>query len=98
MLTRDTVIAASIPLFQKYRVKRAALFGSVVRNEAGTESDVDVLVEMSDRTRPYDFFNLQADLSDYLGHHVDLVEFTALHPRLKDRILADAVTVYQVPS
>ena len=94
MITRQTIQSVSIPLFQKYGVKRAALFGSVARNEAGAASDVDLLVEMVGG-RPFDFFNLQEDLAERFGCRVDLVEYDALHPRLKDRILASAITLYE---
>ncbi|HAR39201.1 MAG TPA: hypothetical protein DCS09_11855 [Porphyromonadaceae bacterium] len=94
MITRQTIQAMSAPLFQKYGVKRAALFGSVARNESGAASDVDLLVEMAGG-RPFDFFNLQEDLAERFGCRVDLVEYAALRPQLKDRILADAVTGYE---
>ncbi|MBI5613929.1 nucleotidyltransferase family protein [Candidatus Gottesmanbacteria bacterium] len=94
MPTKQSIRLMSTPLFQKYGVKRAALFGSVVRNEAGKESDVDILVEMG-KGRPFDFFNLQEDLVKQFGCKVDLVEFAALRPQLKDRILAEAEVVYQ---
>lgn len=94
MMTKKTVQDLSVPLFQKYRVKRAALFGSVVRGEARENSDVDFLVEMTSG-RAFDFFNLQEDLTERFGCRVDLVEYAAIRPQLKDRILADAVTMYQ---
>ena len=93
-MTKQTAQDLSVPLFQKYRVKRAALFGSVVRGEARENSDVDFLVEMTSG-RPFDFFNLQEDLSESFGCRVDLVEYVALRPQLKDRILADSVIMYQ---
>lgn len=93
-MTKQTAQDLSVPLFQKYRVKRAALFGSVVRGEVRENSDVDFLVEMTSG-RPFDFFNLQEDLSESFGCRVDLVEYAALRPQLKDRILADAVTIYK---
>ena len=93
-MTKQTAQDLSVPLFQKYRVKRAALFGSAVRGEPRTDSDVDFLVEMTSG-RPLDLFNLQEDLAERLGCRVDLVEYAALRPQLKDSILANAVTVYE---
>lgn len=95
MMNTQIVQSLGLPLFQKYRVKRVALFGSVIRDEVEEESDVDLLVEMPKEGRPYDFFNLQADLADLFKCKVDLVEYDALHPRLKDRVLNDAVMLYQ---
>jgi len=95
MMTKQTIQSLSVPLFQKYRVKRAALFGSVARGEArDASSDIDILVEMG-KGRAFDFFSLQEDLRERFGRRVDLVEYVALRPELKDSILADAVTMYE---
>ncbi|MDP1722355.1 MAG: nucleotidyltransferase family protein [Candidatus Gottesmanbacteria bacterium] len=82
-------------LFKQYKVRKAALFGSIARGEAGSaSSDIDILVEMGEG-RALDFFGLQEELSERFGRHVDLVEYVALRPEFKDGILADAVTMYE---
>jgi predicted nucleotidyltransferase len=68
-----------------------SLFGSVARDEAGPDSDVDVLVELG---RPMDLFDLgrlQVRLEEILGQHVDLVLPETLRPRLRASVLAEAV-------
>jgi predicted nucleotidyltransferase len=68
-----------------------ALFGSVARDEAGPDSDIDVLIELG---RPLDLFDLgriQVRLEEILGQRVDLVMPDTLRPRLRAIVLAEAV-------
>jgi predicted nucleotidyltransferase len=68
-----------------------SLFGSVARDEARNESDVDVLIELG---RPMDLFDLgriQIRLEEILAHRVDLVMPETLRPRLRAAVLAEAV-------
>ncbi|MBE0448972.1 MAG: nucleotidyltransferase family protein [Actinobacteria bacterium] len=67
----------------KFDVKSLAIFGSVARDEAGPESDVDILVEFS-RTPSFDgYMKLKFFLEDLLGRSVDLVTHDALKPRIR---------------
>ncbi len=81
------------PFLDRYHVKSVAVFGSVARNEAGTSSDIDIMVEFS-KSPGLDFVKLQGELSEKFGRNVDLVTKSALHPLLKDRILGEAVYAY----
>jgi uncharacterized protein len=67
------------------------VFGSVARGEAGPESDVDLLVKPRARTSPWFPAGLILDLEELLGRRVDVLTEGALHPYLRDRILAEAV-------
>jgi predicted nucleotidyltransferase len=51
-------------------VSRLALFGSVARNEAREDSDVDVLVGFARAHKSFDRFMARADLSPYIGQHI----------------------------
>lgn len=76
-------------------VARLALFGSVVRGEARTGSDVDLLVDI-DPSRKFSLFDLAAlrlYMSDILGAEVDLVQRGRLKPLLRDAILEEALDV-----
>lgn len=84
------------PLFQQYHVKKAALFGSVARGENLAKSDVDILVEMPETSRLFDFLALQTDLEELLGCPVDLVEYSAIKERLKPYILGDQTPIFAV--
>jgi hypothetical protein len=71
-------------------VKSLKLFGSVVRGEAGPESDIDLLVEFSRPVGLFAFLRFSYRLSELLGRRVDLVTPQALKPQLRDRILDEA--------
>ncbi|MBI4704966.1 MAG: nucleotidyltransferase family protein [Deltaproteobacteria bacterium] len=82
---------------RRWRVRRLALFGSVCREDFGPESDVDVLVEFEPDAVPtlFELEDLRRELSGLLGgRRVDLVTPGALHPLLRERIMAEAVDQY----
>jgi predicted nucleotidyltransferase len=95
-MLKNQVIAtlyANRDRLQPFKVKRLYLFGSVVRDDAGTESDIDILVEF-DPTAQIGLFalaRLQRMLSEMLGRPVDLATTDSLHFALKERILKEAV-------
>ncbi len=90
----QTVTNLSLPLLKKYHVKKAALFGSVVRGDETKDSDIDILIELPKHASLYDFINLQIDLEERLGKKVDLVEFETIKPRLKPYSLRDNIHIY----
>ncbi|HEX2187891.1 MAG TPA: nucleotidyltransferase family protein [Longimicrobiaceae bacterium] len=68
-----------------------SLFGSVARDEAGPESDVDLLVEFEDVVDLFEFVRVKLQLEGILGRRVDLVTPRALKRQLRKRILGEAV-------
>ncbi|EKE20918.1 MAG: hypothetical protein ACD_7C00429G0008 [uncultured bacterium] len=82
------------PILIKYGVKRAAVFGSVARKEAGPDSDVDILVELDEPIGLFKFARLNYTLEDALGKKVDLVKSTALKPSFRINILKSAIYIY----
>ncbi len=78
---------------KQFGVVRLALFGSVARNEATENSDIDLLVTFTQKTAA-NYFDLQFYLEDLLGYPVDLVTDKALRKELRPYIekeLIDAV-------
>ncbi len=72
-------------------VSRLALFGSVQRDTARADSDVDLLVEFRVGGKTFDNLLDLADLLERtLGHSVELVTTESLSPHLGPRILAEA--------
>ena len=69
------------------------IFGSVARGEAGPESDIDFLVEMEPGRTLLDHAGLWIDLQELLGCEVDVVVEPGLKPRIKDRVMRDAVAL-----
>ena len=77
-------------------VKRLALFGSVLRDDFGPASDIDVLVEFDHEAfEGKAVYRLPGELSEVFGgRKIDLVEPEYLSPRLRDRVLAEAWDVF----
>ena len=93
----DPVLAglrALLPeLRERYTVDTLEIFGSRVRGDASHRSDIHVLVTFTETPDLLTFIGLEGELSDKLGARVDLVMRRSLKPRLRDRILAEAVPV-----
>jgi uncharacterized protein len=81
---------------KRNHIRRLAFFGSVLRDDFGPQSDVDVLVEFEDGHTPgLAFIDIQDELSELLGgREVDLVTPKFLNHRIKDRVLKEASVIY----
>ncbi len=69
------------------------VFGSMRRGDAGEGSDVDLLVTLSKGTSALALGGLLLDAQELLGRRVDVVTEASLHPALRERVLADAVSL-----
>jgi uncharacterized protein len=80
-------------LCRRHHIRKLSIFGSVLRDDFGPASDVDVLIEF-DAEFPVGFriFDVERDLSRLFGgRRVDIVNPKSLNRHLRDRVLADAV-------
>lgn len=76
---------------RRHHIRRLAFFGSVLRNDFGPESDVDVLVEFELGHVPgLAFLAMEEELSEILGRKVDLNTPGFLSPYFRDRVLSEA--------
>jgi predicted nucleotidyltransferase len=75
---------------RKYGVKKIGLFGSLIRNEQGERSDIDVLVEFEKGMKTFDnYMELKFFLEKQLQCKVDLVISDALKPRIKPYVMRE---------
>ncbi len=86
-----------VELCQRHRIRRLSLFGSVLRDDFGTGSDVDMLVEFEAGHSPgWDIVHVEEDFSRLFGgRKVDLVNPRYLNRRLKNRVLRSAAVQYK---
>jgi len=76
---------------EKYQVTELGIFGSYVRGEQNSDSDVDVLIDYLEAPDLIELLDLEEELSDRLGMRVDVVTKNGLKPRLRERILSEVV-------
>lgn len=76
-----------------YGVSSLFLFGSVARDEARGDSDVDLLVEFAQQPTFRGYMDLKFFLEDLLGHPVDLVTRSGLRPRVLPAVEREAIRV-----
>ena len=67
------------------------IFGSVARGDADTDSDLDLLVDMDPGRSLFDLGGLQFDLEELMGSPVDVVTESGLKPRIREKVLREAV-------
>ncbi len=75
----------------QHGARNLRVFGSVARGDAGVDSDLDLLVDMEPGRSLFDMGGLLMDLQDLLGCTVDIVSERGLRPRIRDRVLSEAV-------
>ena len=82
---------------KRYRVRKLALFGSVLRDDFTPNSDVDVLVEFEDGAQIglFGFARMEAELSRLLGRKVDLHTPGFLSPYFRDEVMREAEVIYE---
>jgi predicted nucleotidyltransferase len=87
-------LRAALPgLREQWPIRSLALFGSRVRNDATSNSDLDVLVEFARPVPLSAFLALEERLGTITGLRIDLVSAAALKPYIGERIRAEAVAL-----
>ena len=80
---------------ERYGIAELQVFGSSARSSARPDSDIDILYTVMPGMRlGWEIEDLADELSDLLGRQVDLVSRRALHPLLRQGVLAEARSLY----
>jgi predicted nucleotidyltransferase len=82
---------AILDLCARHGATKVRVFGSVARGEAQEGSDLDLLVVFEEGRTLLDHARLKLALEGLLGVPVDVVSEGALAPRLRERVLREAV-------
>lgn len=83
------------PIFKRYGVRYAGVFGSRSRGEHRHDSDLDLLVKFAQPIGFFKFLKLEKELSENFGLHVDLVTENSLSPYFKDEVLDELDMIYE---
>jgi predicted nucleotidyltransferase len=82
-----------LSLARRRGITSVRVFGSMARDQARDDSDVDLHVTLAPGTSALALGGLLIDAQELLGRPVDVVTETSLHPALRDRVLADSVAL-----
>ena len=69
------------------------VFGSVSREQANEDSDIDFVIDVGESQNLIDFIKLKQELGDLLGQEVDLASSTGLRKGIRESILKDAIPI-----
>jgi len=94
-MTTQTIKKQIVPILKRQGVSKAALFGSAARGDARKDSDIDLLIRLKGKKTLFDIVGLKLELEKKLDRKVDLVEYSAIHPLLRNKILNEQKIIYE---
>ena len=81
------------PVLKEYGVVKAGIFGSYAIGKTHKQSDIDLLVEIKQKSGLIEFIKLKLELEKKTGKKVDLVEYKSIKPLLRKKILEQEVSL-----
>jgi predicted nucleotidyltransferase len=79
---------------KKQGARKVAVFGSYVRGEEKPESDIDIIVDFTERKSLLELVKIERELSESLGIKVDLLTEKSISPYLIDAIKKEMEVIY----
>ena len=100
MYTQEELVKKLIPIFERYPIKRAALFGSYAKGEQSNDSDVDILLDIDySNALPDIILTIWDDVERGINLRADVLTHGSLETapkRFRERILSELRYVYEV--
>ncbi len=91
----ETLLEAAVPVLRVLAAGHGygnlAVFGSLARQQARLDSDIDLIVDAPEGTGSFDFVRFKMLLEEVLGREIDLITWGGLKPRIDDDIRREAV-------
>ena len=94
MMNREEIFEKVAQVLKNQGARKIAVFGSYVRGEEKPESDIDIIVEFSERKSLLEFVRIERELSEVLGIKVDLLTEKSISPYLIDTIRKEMEVIY----
>ena len=95
VLDLKEITAEVIKFADQYGIIKAGVFGSYARGEAEDESDIDLLLEFKEVIGLMKLGGLIIDLEEALGKKVDVLQFCAINPQIRDHVLQEVKLIYE---
>ena len=77
----------------RYDISNPRVFGSVARREEDGDSDIDILIDAGPHCTLLSIGGMVADLEELFGRQVDIRTLGDLHPKMRSRVLAEALSL-----
>lgn len=90
-------VAGLVEFCRRHPIRRLSVFGSVLRDDFGPDSDIDMLVEFEPGARIsfFDMVTMEMELTDMIGRQVDLRTLQELSRYFRQKVLYMAQVVYE---
>jgi len=93
-MSKEEIFEKIARLLKNRGVRTVAVFGSYVRGEEKPESDIDIIVEFSEKKSLLELVKIERELSEVLGIKVDLLTEKSISPYLIDTIKREMRVIY----
>ena len=94
-MDKEELYKKIIQILKSKGARKIAIFGSYVRGKEKLESDIDIIVEFSERKSLLNLVGIEQELSDAAGMRVDLLTEKSISPYLIDRIKKEMEIIYE---
>ena len=94
MMNRKEIFQEIARILKNRGARKIAIFGSYVRGEEKPKSDIDIIVEFSERKSLLELVRIERELSEVLGIRVDLLTEKSISPYLIDTIRGEMEVIY----
>ena len=95
MINKAKIYRKIASILKGQGARKIAVFGSYVKGEEKPESDIDVIVEFSDKKSLLELVRIERELSEILGIKVDLLTEKSISPYLIDGIKEEMEVIYR---
>jgi predicted nucleotidyltransferase len=92
-LTIPEISLKTMPVLRKYGILSASVVGSVARGQQNAKSDIDIVIEVIHPISLLTFARIKLELEEILKTKVDLIERTAIKPRIRKYLLQDEISL-----
>jgi Predicted nucleotidyltransferases len=93
-MSKEEIFEKIVRSLKNRGARKVAVFGSYVRGEEKPESDIDIIVEFSERKSLLELVRIERELSEVLGIKVDLLTEKSISPYLIDTIKEEMKVIY----
>jgi hypothetical protein len=93
-MNKEDIFKKLTSLLRKRGAVKIAVFGSYIKGKEHPDSDIDVIVEFSERKSLLYLVGIEQEVSELLGIKVDLLTEKSISPYLIDRVKQEMVVIY----